>query len=221
MPGANSMMIDFDEDGGQCVPGTDSSPAKSIMERRGAGRIRHLHCLVLWSQDRVASARNHFISSAPPEKRLVNRFERGAVLGESGVIEAPRSEEWGLGFVFLRHLVQVDCVTVKFTSATVMSEVFANVSDGIYMFHVAMGLKKALAFRAVVEMVSLIPRERVADRQPRPARAHHHADTSCTRTTNSSTTATTSPEIKHMAPASATAVVDFVDRLLQMMTLLL
>ena len=42
--GAKSMMIDFGEDVAQCVLGTDSSSAKSIMERRGARRIRHLHC---------------------------------------------------------------------------------------------------------------------------------------------------------------------------------
>ena len=34
------MMIDFGEDVEQCVLGTDRSSAKSIMERRGAGRIR-------------------------------------------------------------------------------------------------------------------------------------------------------------------------------------
>ena len=48
-----------------------------------------------------------------PDK--VNRFERGALRGESGVIEAPRSEGWGPGFVSRRHLFQVDCVTVKLT----------------------------------------------------------------------------------------------------------
>ena len=140
----------------------------------------------------------HFCSSPPPAKRLVNRFERGAAPRESGVIEAPRNEGWRLGFVFLRHLVQVDCVTVKFTSATVMSEVLANVSDSIYMSHVAMGLNGSLE---VVEMVKLIPQERVADRQHR---------TSCTRATNWSTTSTTSPVIKYIAPASATPVIDFV-----------
>ena len=45
--GAKSMMIDFGEDVAQCVLGTDSSSAKSIMERRGAGRNRHLHCPTL------------------------------------------------------------------------------------------------------------------------------------------------------------------------------
>ena len=35
--------------------GTDSSSAKSMMERRGAGRIRHLHCPTLWLQERVDS----------------------------------------------------------------------------------------------------------------------------------------------------------------------
>ena len=46
------MMIDFGEDVAQCVLGTDSSAAKSIMERRGAGRFRHLHCPMLWFQER-------------------------------------------------------------------------------------------------------------------------------------------------------------------------
>ena len=50
-----SMMIDFGEDVVQCVLGTDSSSAKSIMEGRGAGRIRHLHCPMLWLQERVVS----------------------------------------------------------------------------------------------------------------------------------------------------------------------
>ena len=53
--GAKSMMIDFGEDVAQCVPGTDSSSAQSIMERCGAGRIRHLHCVMLWLQERVDS----------------------------------------------------------------------------------------------------------------------------------------------------------------------
>ena len=55
MLGAKSMMIDFGEDVAQCVLGTDSSSAKSIVGRRGAGRIRHLHCPVLWLQERVDS----------------------------------------------------------------------------------------------------------------------------------------------------------------------
>ena len=46
-------MIDFGEDVAQCVLGTDSSSAKSITERRGAGRIRHMHCRMLWLQERV------------------------------------------------------------------------------------------------------------------------------------------------------------------------
>ena len=54
--GAKSMTIDFGEDVGHCVLGTDSSSAKSILERRGAGRIRHLHCSMLWLQERVDSA---------------------------------------------------------------------------------------------------------------------------------------------------------------------
>ena len=49
--GATSMMIDFDEDVAQCVLGTDSSSAKSNMERRGAGRFLHLHCPMLWLQE--------------------------------------------------------------------------------------------------------------------------------------------------------------------------
>ena len=49
------MMIDFGEDVAQCVPGTDSSSAKSIMERRWAGRILHLFCPILWLQERVDS----------------------------------------------------------------------------------------------------------------------------------------------------------------------
>ena len=36
-----------------------------------------------------------------------------------------------------------------------MAEVLANVLDGIYMSHVATGLKKAHAVRAIVEMVKL------------------------------------------------------------------
>ena len=53
--GAKSMMIGFGEDVAQRVLGTDSSSSKSIMERRGAGRIRHLHCPMLWLQERVGS----------------------------------------------------------------------------------------------------------------------------------------------------------------------
>ena len=51
--GAKSMMIDFGEGDGQCVLGTDSSSAKSTMERRVAGCIRHLQCPKLWLQERV------------------------------------------------------------------------------------------------------------------------------------------------------------------------
>ena len=53
--GAKSMMIDFGEDVVQSVLGTDSSSVKSIMERRGAGRIRHLHCPMLCLQECVDS----------------------------------------------------------------------------------------------------------------------------------------------------------------------
>ena len=35
-----NMMIDFGEDAGQCVLGTDSRSAESIMEQCGAGRIQ-------------------------------------------------------------------------------------------------------------------------------------------------------------------------------------
>ena len=63
--GAKSMMIDFGEDVAQCVLGTDSSSAKSIMERRGAGRIRHLHCPTLWLQERVDSGGGTKAVSAP------------------------------------------------------------------------------------------------------------------------------------------------------------
>ena len=53
--GAKSMMIDFGENVAQCVLGTDSSLAKSMMERRGAGEIRHRLCLMLWLQELVDS----------------------------------------------------------------------------------------------------------------------------------------------------------------------
>ena len=53
--GAESMVIDFGEDDGQCVEVTDSSSAKSIMERRGARRIRRLHCSTPCRQERVDS----------------------------------------------------------------------------------------------------------------------------------------------------------------------
>ena len=49
------MTTDFGENVAQSVLGTDRSAAKSIMERRGAGRIRHLHCRMLWLQERVDS----------------------------------------------------------------------------------------------------------------------------------------------------------------------
>ena len=45
MLGATSMIVDFGEHVAQCVLGTDSSSAKSIMERRGAGRVRQLRDL--------------------------------------------------------------------------------------------------------------------------------------------------------------------------------
>ena len=53
--GARSMMIDFCDNVAQCVLGTDSSSAKSIMERSGEGRIRHLHCPTLRLQEGVDS----------------------------------------------------------------------------------------------------------------------------------------------------------------------
>ena len=52
---AKSMMMDFGENVAQCVLGADSSSTKSIMERHGAGRIRHLHCLMSWLEGRVDS----------------------------------------------------------------------------------------------------------------------------------------------------------------------
>ena len=55
MLGAKCMVIDFGEDVGQCVLGTVNSSAKSVMERRGAGRIGHLHCVMPWLQERVDS----------------------------------------------------------------------------------------------------------------------------------------------------------------------
>ena len=55
MLGAKSMMIDFVQDVGQCFLGAVNSSAKSVMERRGAGRIGHLHCIMLWLQERVDS----------------------------------------------------------------------------------------------------------------------------------------------------------------------
>ena len=53
--GAKSIIIDFGEDVGQCELGTDSSSAKSIMERRGAGRSRHLRFPTPWLPERVDS----------------------------------------------------------------------------------------------------------------------------------------------------------------------
>ena len=67
--GAKSMVIDFGEDVRQCVFGTDSSSAKSSMERRGAGRTRHQHCPMFWPQDRADSSeiarRNGKASTTP------------------------------------------------------------------------------------------------------------------------------------------------------------
>ena len=53
------MMIDSGEDVVQCAFGTESSSAKSIMERRGAGRMRHLHFPTLWLQESVDSGEIH------------------------------------------------------------------------------------------------------------------------------------------------------------------
>ena len=55
MLGAKTMVIDFGEDVGQCVLGRVNSSAKSVMERSGAGRIGHLHCIMPWLQERVGS----------------------------------------------------------------------------------------------------------------------------------------------------------------------
>ena len=54
--GAKSTMIDFREDVGQRVLGTDGSSSKRDMERSQPGRIRHLHCPSLRLQERVDSA---------------------------------------------------------------------------------------------------------------------------------------------------------------------
>ena len=55
MPVAKSMMVDFGDNVAQCVLGTNGSSAKSMVERRGAGRSRHLHCPLLWLQESVDS----------------------------------------------------------------------------------------------------------------------------------------------------------------------
>ena len=79
--------------------------------------------------------------------------------GESDVSDASRKQSGrDLGS---RSSATLDCVTIKFTSATTMAEVLSNVLEGIYMSHVAMGLKEALAFRVVVEVVKVVPQERV------------------------------------------------------------
>ena len=38
----------------QAVLRTDSTPAKGLASRRGAGQVRHIHCPVLWLQQAVA-----------------------------------------------------------------------------------------------------------------------------------------------------------------------
>ena len=53
------VMIGFSDGAGQCAFDTDSSLAKSIMERRGLARIKHLHCPMLWLQERVNSGEIH------------------------------------------------------------------------------------------------------------------------------------------------------------------
>ena len=53
--GAKYMMIDIGENVAQCVLDVESCSANRIMERRWAGRIRHLHCPMLWLQERVDS----------------------------------------------------------------------------------------------------------------------------------------------------------------------
>ena len=52
-------MVRFGDGVGQCAFDTDSSLAKSIMERRGVARIKHLHCPMLWLQERVDSGEIH------------------------------------------------------------------------------------------------------------------------------------------------------------------
>ena len=53
--GAKRILIDFGENVPQCVLGTDSSSAKSLTERRGAGRNHRLHCPTPWMQECVDS----------------------------------------------------------------------------------------------------------------------------------------------------------------------
>ena len=50
---SNAAMLGTKQAVEQSIVGTDSSAAKGVLERRGAGRIRHLHCPLLWAQDRV------------------------------------------------------------------------------------------------------------------------------------------------------------------------
>ena len=70
------MMIDFGEDVGQCVLGTDSSSAKSIIERSGAGRIRQSHCPMLWPQERVDSVETSTIPRTLGSMRYVQKYYR-------------------------------------------------------------------------------------------------------------------------------------------------
>ena len=53
-------MSDIGEDVGQCVLGTDSSSAKSITERRGAGRARCCGLKNVWILSRRAQYRRYW-----------------------------------------------------------------------------------------------------------------------------------------------------------------
>ena len=66
------MMIHFGEDIGQCVLGTDGSSAKSIVERRGTGQIRHLYCLMcgFWRDTHRESCKSDQFSHSAKESSM-------------------------------------------------------------------------------------------------------------------------------------------------------
>ena len=94
---------------------TDSSSAKSMMERRGAGRIRHLHCPALWLQERVDSGEirkekgkgEHKTAdigtkavSAEVFQRHLRKLENGMARGTTSVIVVHRCTSH---VIFLLH----------------------------------------------------------------------------------------------------------------------